>query len=241
MADALNPALAFVAGGLTILSPCVLPLVPIVFGSAAQRHRFGPLALSIGLVVTFTVAGFLLATLGFAAGFDGEIVRMAAAAILLVAAVFLLVPQAQTLLTRLATPLAGWASARQEGLEKYGLAGQAAIGALLGLVWTPCVGPTLGAAIALAAEGKSLGAVALTMLAFGTGIATVLLLVATIAQQFFRRKRSSIMSGGDRGKKVFGALIAIVAVMILTGVDHLAEGYLVEASPDWLIDLTTSA
>ena len=61
MASALNPALAYAAGALTILSPCVLPLVPIVLSSAAQRHRFAPLALAAGLVVAFTATGFIVA------------------------------------------------------------------------------------------------------------------------------------------------------------------------------------
>lgn len=73
MSNALNPVLAYAAGALTILSPCVLPLVPIVLGSAAQRHRFGPLALATGLVISFSLTGFALATVGEAAGIDVRI------------------------------------------------------------------------------------------------------------------------------------------------------------------------
>ena len=162
MASALNPALAYAAGALTILSPCVLPLVPIVLSSAAQRQRFAPLALAAGLVLTFTATGFIVAAFGQALGIDTLIVRAAGAVVLCLAGLVLLVPRLQDLLTRVATPLAAWASGRQSALaDKAGLWGQALVGALLGVVWAPCVGPTLGAAVALAAEGKDLGEVAL--------------------------------------------------------------------------------
>ncbi len=239
MADALSPLLAFGAGALTILSPCVLPLVPIVLGSAAQKHRFGQLALAAGLVASFTITGFTVATLGASSGFDGEIVRIAGAVMLVVAGMFLLVPAAQAVLTQAAMPLANWASERQAGLERFGLAGQAAIGVLLGLVWSPCVGPTLGAATVLAAQGENLGEVAFVMFAFGLGIAAVLLLIAFASRALFTRWRGRLMSAGGGGKRVLGGLLLTVGLMIFTGLDRILEGVLVSASPEWLTELTT--
>ena len=241
MADALNPALAFAAGALTILSPCVLPLVPIVLGSAAQTHRYGPLALAGGLVTSFTVVGFAVATLGSSLGFDSDLIRQGGAVILLLVGLALFVPRVQAAVERAFAPVANWASAKQAGLERFGLAGQAGIGVLLGLVWSPCVGPTLGAATVLAAEGKNLGAVAFVMLAFGLGIASVLLVIALAARGFIARWRGRMMQAGGQGKRVLGALVMIVGVLILTGADRVFEGYVVQASPDWLTDLTTSA
>lgn len=240
MANGLSPLLAFAAGALTILSPCVLPLVPIVIGSAAQRHKWGPFALALGLVASFTLVGFAVAVLGASSGFDGEIVREVGAVILLLIGALLLVPQAQDLLARAATPLAGWAGRRQSGLERFGLAGQAGIGVLLGLVWSPCVGPTLGAATVLAAQGQDLAEVALVMAAFGFGIATMLLLIATATRGFLSRWRGRLMSTGQGGKRMLGALLVLVAMLILTGGDRLFEGLVVSISPDWLTDLTTA-
>ncbi len=240
MADILSPVLAFAAGALTIMSPCVLPLVPIVLGSAAQAHRRGPLALAAGLVVSFTLTGFLLATLGAASGFDGDWVRLFGAAFLIAAGIALLVPSVQAMLTRAATPLAVWANARQAGMERYGLAGQAAIGVLLGLVWSPCVGPTLGAATVLASQGENLAMVAVTMAAFGLGIASVLLVLASATRALLARWRGRLMTAGGAGKQVLGGLLMLVGVLIFTGGDKLVEGVLVAASPDWLVDLTTA-
>jgi cytochrome c-type biogenesis protein len=239
MADVLSPLLAFGAGALTILSPCVLPLVPIVLGSAAQRHRFGPLALATGLVVSFTLVGFVVAAFGSTIGLDSEAIRVFGAVLLVLAGVFLIVPAAQALLTRATTPLAGWANARQVGLERFGLGGQAAIGVLLGLVWSPCIGPTLGAATALAAQGENLGQVFFVMLAFGLGIAAVLLAIALTTRSFLTRWRGRLMSAGGSGKRALGVLLLVVGAMIFTGLDRVLEGILVSASPEWLTDLTT--
>lgn len=239
MSSGLSPVLAFGAGALTILSPCVLPLVPIVLTSAAQRHRFGPLALAAGLVLSFSIVGFLVATLGAASGFDGEIIRIFGAVMLIVAGIFLLSSHAQAFVTRLATPLANWGNARQDSLERFGLAGQAGIGVLLGIVWSPCVGPTLGAATVLAAQGENLSEVAVVMLAFGLGIATVLLVLATITRSALGRWRGRMMATGQTGKYVLGGLLAVVGIMIFTGIDRVIEGVLVTASPEWLTELTT--
>ncbi len=239
MATDLNPLLAYVAGILTILSPCVLPLVPIVLGSAAQQSRFGPLALAAGLVISFTGVGLFVASLGATSGFDPENVRWFGAALLLLAGLVLLVPQLQAQVTRLATPLADWANRRQAGLERFGLAGQFAIGALLGLVWSPCVGPTLGAATVLASQGQNLGQVTIVMAAFGLGIASVLLLIAVATRGFLSRWRGRLMSAGGNGKRVLGGLLLMVGVLIMTGGDRAFEAVVVAASPDWLIDLTT--
>jgi len=240
MADVISPVLAFTAGALTILSPCVLPLVPIVLGSAAQAHRHGPLALATGLVTSFTVTGFLLATLGAASGFDGDWVRLFGAGLLVAAGLALFLPSLQALLARAASPLVNWANARQAGMERYGLLGQAAIGVLLGLVWSPCVGPTLGAATVLAAQGENLTIVALTMAAFGVGIASVLLVLALATRPLLARWRGRMMTAGGAGKQMLGGLLMVVGVLIFTGGDKMIEGVLVAASPDWLVDLTTS-
>lgn len=240
MAAGLNPALAFAAGALTILSPCVLPLVPVVIGSAGQRSKWGPLALSAGLVVSFTAVGLAVAALGEASGFDGEVVRQFGAVLLLLAGLWLLIPQVQSLMQRITAPLAGWASEKQAGLERYGLVGQAGIGVLLGIVWSPCVGPTLGAATVLAAQGQNLGEAAVVMAGFGLGIASMLLVIAGLSRGLFKRWRGQLMSTGSGGKRVLGVLLSLVGVLILTGGDRLFEGVVVSITPDWLNDLTTS-
>ncbi len=242
MSSALHPALAYAAGALTILSPCVLPLVPIVLASAAQRHRFAPLALAAGLVVAFTTTGFIVAAFGQALGLDTLIVRAAGAVVLCIAGIILLTPPLQAVITRVTTPLAAWASRRQADIDgKTGLWGQAAIGALLGIVWAPCVGPTLGAAIALAAEGRDLGEVALVMTAFGLGIASVLMVIAVVARSTFTRWRGRMMMAGGRGKAALGILLLLIGIAILTGFDRQIEAFVLDHLPDRLTAWSTVA
>ena len=238
MTNVLNPLLGYAAGALTILSPCVLPLVPIVLAGAGQANPRGPLALSAGLVVSFTVTGFLIATLGSAGNFDADRFRSFGAVLLGLAGVLLVAQRLQDRLALAAGPLASWAHTRQQGLAAQGLAGQAGIGVLLGLVWSPCVGPMLGAATVLAAQGKDLGAVAATMAAFGLGIATVLLIIGYGARSAIGRHRTRFLAAGKIGKRVFGVLLMAVAALILSGFDRTLESFALAHLPSAVVDLS---
>lgn len=238
--EILNPVLGYGAGALTILSPCVLPLVPVVLGSAAQKHRLGPLALAGGLVVSFTTVGFVLAAFGSRLGIDAEQVRITGAIILAMAGGFLLFPRLQDRVAQAAGPLVGWAGDRQERFGDKGLLGQAVIGVLLGLVWSPCVGPTLGAAVAIAAQGQQLASVALTMVAFAAGIASVLLVIALVGRTYFMRARKGVTEKAKTAKAALGAVLLLVGLLILTGLDRKLEAVFVTAAPDWLVQLTTA-
>src|SRR5687767_981181 len=160
-------ALAFLAGVLSILSPCVLPLVPIVLGAAISEHRFGPLALAAGFAVAFTVLGLMIALVGFALGIDANALRFAAAIVMIALGSVLLLPALQVRFAAAGGPVANWTEQNFGGFSTAGLGGQFAVGLLLGAVWSPCVGPTLGAASLLASQGSDLGQVAATMAVFG--------------------------------------------------------------------------
>ena len=169
--------LALFAGLFSILSPCVLPLVPIVLGTAVSEHRWGALALAAGLATSFTAIGLFVAAIGYSIGLDGEFFKMTGAVLLLAAGSALALPRFQIQLALAATPLAVWTERRFGEMATAGLRGQFGVGLLLGAVWSPCVGPTLGAASVLAAQGRSLGLVALTMLSFGFGSALPLIVL----------------------------------------------------------------
>ncbi|QWG14247.1 cytochrome c biogenesis CcdA family protein [Bradyrhizobium sediminis] len=231
--------LAFAAGVLSILSPCVLPILPVVLGTAASSHRHGPLALAAGLSLSFVAIGLFLATIGHAIGLDAERLRYVAASLVMIVGAVLLLPPLQARLAVAAGPIGNWADSRFAGNRSAGIAGQFWIGVLLGAVWSPCVGPTLGAASLLAAQGTNLAQVALTMLAFGVGAALPLLGLGWLSRETMVRWRSSLLSAGSGMKSALGAVLLIVGALILTGMDKAVEAALVEASPAWLTDLTT--
>ena len=231
--------LAFIAGVLSLLSPCVLPLLPVVLGTAVSEHRFGPAALAVGLAISFVSIGLFVATIGFGIGADAALFRKIAAGLLVTAGLVLIVPRFQLAVAGAASPISTWTENRFGGRSTSGLSGQFALGLLLGAVWSPCVGPTLGAASVLASQGKDLAHVALVMASFGIGAALPLLLLGMLSRQTLLAWRSKLMSAGSAGKAVLGALLLIVGLAILTGFDKAIEASLVAASPEWLTELTT--
>jgi cytochrome c-type biogenesis protein len=234
-----TPALAFLAGLLSILSPCVLPLVPIVLGAAISEHRFGPAALAAGLAVSFTVLGLLIAVVGFSVGIDANTLRIAAAAVMIGLGVVLMLPTFQMRLAAAGGPVANWTEQTFGGFSTAGLGGQFAVGLLLGAVWSPCVGPTLGAASLLASQGRDLGQVGATMAVFGLGAGLPLALLGLASRSWLARMRDRLLSAGKHGKMALGTLFVVVGLSIVTGLDKRIEAALVDMSPAWLTDLTT--
>ncbi|MFT4276768.1 MAG: cytochrome c biogenesis CcdA family protein [Rhodopseudomonas sp.] len=232
-------ALAFVAGLLSILSPCVLPLVPIVLGAAVAQHRHGPLALAAGLALSFTLIGLLVAVAGFSLGLDAGFFRAMAAVIMIALGAVLLVPSWQMRLAAAGGPMSSLADQYFGQASGSGLAGRFGIGLLLGAVWSPCVGPTLGAASLLASQGRDLPMVALTMAAFGIGAALPLIALGLLSRASLMAVRGRLLSAGKLGKAVLGVAFVAIGLAIVTGLDKQIEAVLVAASPDWLTNLTT--
>jgi cytochrome c-type biogenesis protein len=232
-------ALAFLAGILSTLSPCVLPLLPIVLGTALSEHRAGPLALAAGLALSFVTIGLFVATVGFAIGLDGGVFRLVAGVLLITVGIVLLMPRLQSQFALAAGPVSNWTEQRFGGFSTSGLGGQFAVGLLLGAVWSPCVGPTLGAASVLAAQKTDLGAVAITMLAFGIGAGVPLVLLGLLSRETMMRWRNRMLAAGQRGKLVMGAVLITTGLLIVSNLDKIIETFLVEVSPAWLTALTT--
>lgn len=231
--------LAFLAGILSTLSPCVLPLLPLVIGAALSEHRLGLVALAAGLALSFTLIGLFVATIGFALGVDESLFRVVAAVMLLAIGAVLIAPPLQMRFASATAPMANWTENRFGGFSTGGLGGQFALGLLLGAVWSPCVGPTLGAASLLAAKGENLGVVALSMLAFGLGTALPLLLLGLVSREAMMGWRNRMMQTGKGLKAAMGAALMVFGALILTGYDKHVEAALVAASPEWLTQLTT--
>ncbi len=230
---------SFLAGVLSTLSPCVLPLIPVVLGAAVSQHRYGPVALATGLALSFTAIGLFIATVGFSIGLDGGVFRNAAALVMLALGLVLVVPAFQARFSLAAGPAGNWVEERFAGFSSVGLWGQFGVGLLLGAVWSPCVGPTLGAASALAAQGQNLRQVAATMVLFGIGAALPLLILGVVSRETLMRWRTSISKAGSGLKIALGVLLVFTATAILSGFDKALETALVNASPEWLTGLTT--
>lgn len=231
--------LGYLAGVLSTLSPCVLPLVPILLATALAAHRLGPYALALGLMISFSTIGILVASAGASFGVDQSVFRNAAAALLVAFGILLLSARLQA---RLATAGSGLSSIGDRFLSSIslnGLRGQFIVGLVLGLIWSPCVGPTLGAATTLASQGRSLAQIALLMALFGLGAGTPLVLLGSLSRASMARMRGSLSLAGKRGKLLLGGIMLLLGLAILTGLDKSFEAWVVAISPDWLTELTT--
>lgn len=237
--DLAGASLAFLAGLFSTLSPCVLPLLPIILGAAGSEHKLGPAALALGVASSFVAIGLFLALLGFGAGIDGDSLRFGAALLMVALGVLLAAPALQVRIAAAGGPLADWIERRFSGFSTHGLRGQLALGLLLGAVWSPCAGPTLGAASLLAAQGQNLGQVGLVMAFFGLGAGLPLVALGAVSRSVSMRLRNSLLVGGKWGKGALGAALASIGLLIATGLDKPLETALVSASPEWLTGLTT--
>lgn len=231
--------LAFAAGSLSILSPCVLPLLPIVLGTAASQGRLGSLALGAGVVLSFVSVGLFVALVGFSIGLDTGFFRALASIMLIMIGIVLLIPMYQNRFAAVAGPVSGWGHSRLSGFSNTNAAGQFGIGLLLGTVWSPCVGPTLGAASLLAAQGNDLTQVVSIMVSFGLGVGVPLVLIGLLSRSLLQRMRDRMSSASKGLKVLLGLIFILLGGLILTGLDKKAEAALVDASPAWLTELTT--
>ena len=231
--------LAALAGLLTVINPCVIPLLPIVVGAATAESRMGLFSLAAGMALTFAVAGTLLAASGHLFGLDGDTLRRVAAVLMIGVGIVLLSARLQRAFSCATGPVATFGSAAIARLDPARPASQLGVGALLGLVWTPCVGPTLGAAILLASTGDALSQVTLVMTVFALAAVTPLIAVGLVSRAGFARHRETVLRLSATGRSLIGWGLLAIGLLVLSGGDKWLEALLLDHAPDWLIDLTT--
>ncbi|GAB5604287.1 cytochrome c biogenesis CcdA family protein [Sideroxyarcus sp. TK5] len=230
--------LSFLAGVLSTLSPCVLPLIPILMGSAASSHRYGTFALVGGLMLSFTLIGVGLGSLGGSIGLEQDTLRTVGGVLLIVFGAVLFSSRLQEYFSAAVSRL-GVGQGLLARFNLSGLHGQFLLGLLLGIVWSPCVGPTLGVAITLASQGQALVQVAAVMLIFSLGAGLPLLAIGLLSRQAMGKWRGRMMEAGQKAKKIFGAALLLIGVLVLSGADKDFEKWAVNAMPEWMVTLTT--
>lgn len=232
--------LGYLAGLLTLINPCVLPVLPIVIASALQASRLGPVALAAGMSLSFVGLGLLVAVAGRSLGLTETTIQTGGALLMIGFGLVLLVPR---LNEGFALATAGMASRADRGidqLDRTALGGQFLGGMLLGAVWSPCVGPTLGGAISLAAQGDSLGRAAATMMAFAAGVSTIILALGYGARRALMRNRAAMQRIAELAKPLMGAVFLAVGLALYFGLHHKAQAALLNVLPIWLQDLSIS-
>ncbi len=230
----------YIAGLLTLINPCVLPVLPIVLASAMQAGRYGPLAIAGGMCLSFVTLGMLIATFGYSIGLTDVLMAQIGAVMMIIFGLFLLVPKLNTAFATATASLSSNADNSFSGMPVTSIKTHFLGGLLLGAIWSPCVGPTLGGAISLASQGKDLGWAFLIMLSFGLGISTVIIALGYGTQEAIKRRQASMRGLASRAKPIMGITFILVGLMIFFKFHHVIEAWLVMVLPDWFQDLSTN-
>ncbi|MEE9427114.1 MAG: cytochrome c biogenesis CcdA family protein [Paracoccaceae bacterium] len=232
---------AYGAGLLTLINPCVLPILPIVLATSLQSSKHGPLAVAAGMSLTFVVLGMIVAVAGRSLGITPESVADAGAVLMVIFGTVLLIPRFSAQFATATAGISNRADTQIDGIQTGkmgGLTGQFAGGMLLGAVWSPCIGPTLGGAISLASQGENLMQVAITMIAFAVGVSTIIVALGYGARSVIMKRQAAMRRIADKSRPIMGIAFVAVGLGILFRVHHVIEGWAVQNLPAWLIDFS---
>ncbi|MEH2461504.1 cytochrome c biogenesis CcdA family protein [Nostoc sp.] len=209
----LSISLALLGGVLNVLSPCVLPILPVLLGRSLQSHTYGPVALLGGLIAGFALAGSLLGVT--ASWFTGltNLLRNGAISLLLFLGLLAIFP---TWSYRIFTciPVGKWA----KNTPRIGLMGEFWLGTQLGLLWTPCAGPVLGGILVLAAVNHQVAGAFWLLVAYGIGAGLPLLAIA-YGGRVLSKRILNLRSHSPMLQRIGGVAIVSTAIAILLGWD----------------------
>lgn len=228
----------YLAGLLTLINPCVLPVLPIVLATALQATRWGPVALAAGMSLSFVTFGLGLAVFGRAIGLMPETVAQVGALFMVGFGAVLLVPRFSDRFALATAGVSARADAGIDRIDQSGIQGQFLGGLLLGAVWVPCVGPTLGGASALASQGESLLWAGAIMASFALGISTIILALGYGAQNAIRRRRDLLRRIADKARPAMGIIFVLTGLALFLELHKYAEIWLIQTLPFWLQDLS---
>ena len=225
---------AFLAGIVTILSPCILPILPIVLSGSLGGGKRRPLGVVTGFILSFTFFTLFLSALVKATGVSADIVRTFSVIIIAIFGLTLVLPQAQAVIERLFTKLSSLVPNQQ---QQSGFLGGIFIGVSLGLLWTPCVGPILASVISLALTGSVSGSAIIITLSYAVGTALPMLII-TYTGRTLLQKNPWLLSNSTRIQKGFGIIMIITAIGIFFNIDRKFQTIILEKFPQYGVGLT---
>lgn len=227
---------AFLAGIVTILSPCILPVLPIVLsGSTGGKAR--PYGVVTGFILSFSLFTLVLTAIVKAFALPPDFLRFVAVAFVIGFGLVMIVPALRDRFEMWASRVAGKGASKSGGKPRTGFFGGVVVGTSLGLVWTPCVGPIMASVISLAITQQVDGGAVATVLAYSLGTAIPMFGIMVGGRALIQRL--PVLSRNPAAiQRVFGILMIVVGVSIGFGWDRTVQARLLEAFPNWGTGLT---
>jgi len=231
----LNLVLALLAGALTVVAPCTLPMLPILLGaSVGQTSKARPAMIALGFVISFSAAALLLNAIIDIFDLDPNVLRTGAAILLVGFGLLMIWPEPfewlSIRLSRLASSSAGNATSRQGNIGGF------VLGTTLGLVWTPCAGPVLGSILTVVATAKDTAWASALLVVYAIGAAIPMLAIAYGGQAATTRVRS-IVRISPKLQQGFGVVVIAFAIASYFQYDTLLVAWLTAFYPQGRIGL----
>jgi cytochrome c biogenesis protein CcdA/thiol-disulfide isomerase/thioredoxin len=220
---------AFIAGLVTILSPCILPVLPIVLGSATSGGKKRPVGIITGFIFSFTFFTLSLSYIVKATGLPSDSLRIIAIILVGLFGFSMLVPSAQIQMEKMFSILSGFLP---KNTTDSGFIGGVVVGLCLGLLWTPCVGPILASVITLAATSSVNFTTIIITLAYSIGTAIPMFAIMYGGKSLLLLKNSASI------QKIFGVLMILTAIAMYFNVDRTFQTYILEKFPNYGAGLT---
>ena len=223
---------AFLAGVVTILSPCILPILPIILSSSfggKQVNKWRPLGVVAGFVASFTFFTLFLSTIVRLSGISADALRLFAVLVVGGFGISLLIPKLQFFIEQAFSRLTKFAP---HSNSNTGFGSGFIVGLSLGLLWTPCVGPILASVLSLAISGTVTTQAFFIALAYSAGTSLPMLLIMLGGQSMLKRAPWLLENTG-KVQKAFGGVMVLTAIGILFNLDRQFQTLVLDRFPQY--------
>ena len=225
---------AFIAGFVTILSPCILPILPVVLSGSVSQGKRRPLGIVTGFITSFTFFTLFLSSIVKLTGVSADSLRTLSVITIFLLGISLLYPKLQAYIEQAFSLITKFAPRSN---TQSGFNGGLITGFSLGLVWTPCVGPILASVISLALSGEVSSAAFIITLSYSLGTAIPMLVITYTGQHLFQ-KIPWLLSKLARIQQWFGVFMILTSIGIYTNLDRKFQTLILNQFPQYGAGLT---
>jgi len=224
--------IAFLSGLITILAPCIWPLLPIIFSYSGTGGKGKALGITLGIMVSFAFFTLAISYLVSRLNFDPSLLRLFAVVVIGFLGLTLVVPALSRMLEALVSRLSGNLGKVTINPEKSDFKGGFTIGVALGVVWTPCAGPILATIATLAATQAVNLQIVLVTIVYVIGVGIPLFAFALFGSHLFNKSKFLNKYTG-RIQQIFGLVMILTAIAIFTNYDKILQSQLLNAFPQY--------